>query len=108
MHIRIFRCRRCGLDLDTDIGEVRKCCRNCGSSHWQEKYEEQLLTKRDVYILYADTGVWIKNVSGETWLDRKIDSIAAIEDPARQDKAEREFADQLKASVNLDWEEPDA
>lgn len=106
--VRIFRCRRCGVDLDTDLGEPRKACRNCGGAQWEEKFTEYLLTKRDVYILYSDTGMWIKNESGETWIDRKLDSLAAIEDQERQDKAEAEFAAMLKASVDVPWGEPDA
>lgn len=107
--IRIFRCRRCGYDLDTDLGvEPRKSCRNCGSAQWEEKHNDYLLNKRDVLILRKDTGVWIQNETGETWVDRKIRDLAAIEDTERQDKAEAEFLEQLSASVDIPWEAPDA
>lgn len=102
--IRIFRCHRCGVDLDTDLSEPKLVCRNCGSSRWEGKRDSHLLTKRDVLILYLDTGIWIKNSEGETWIDRKLDEINEIEDADTQDKAEREFLETLRNSVDIPFE----
>jgi len=59
-----------------------------------------------VLILYMDTGIWMKNSEGETWLDRKMDEIVAIEDPKEQDRAEQEFLGVLSASVDIPFEIP--
>ena len=105
--IKIYRCYKCGQDLDTDLKpEPRMCCRNCGSRHWDEQNAGHLLTKRDVYILYRDTGMWIKNVTGETWIDRKIQELFEITPQDRQDRAEAEFAQALKDSVELPFDLP--
>ena len=97
---KIYRCDRCGIDVDTDLSEARPTCRNCGSSRWEANRTSHLLTKRDVFIIYLDTGVWMKNQNGET----KLDEIAAIEDTDTQDKAEKELADALSASIDLPFE----
>ena len=104
--VKVFICDRCGQDVDTDLQEPKLACRNCSANKWQEKHESQLLTAAQVYIVFLDTGIWLKNQVGETWLDRSIMACEALEGEA-QDRAEASLANKLGNMVRLNFEPGD-
>ena len=54
-----YRCQKCRRDFDTSLNPTpKKVCRFCGSGRWEKV---KVLTLKEAYDLYAQTGVLFLN-----------------------------------------------